>query len=77
MAKGKYEKWLKEENLLLLEGWARDGLTGNLKAESVRFMLILPCLRMAKPTDLTGVCTVPLMWIWVMKKPNASRIFRI
>lgn len=27
MAKGKYEKWLKEENLLLLEGWARDGLT--------------------------------------------------
>ena len=23
--KGKYEKWLKEENLLLLEGWARDG----------------------------------------------------
>ena len=27
MAKGKYEKWLKEDNLLLLEGWARDGLT--------------------------------------------------
>nr|DAP03407.1 MAG TPA: terminase small subunit [Caudoviricetes sp.] len=27
VAKGKYEKWLKEENLLLLEGWARDGLT--------------------------------------------------
>lgn len=26
MAKGKYEKWLKKENLLLLEGWARDGL---------------------------------------------------
>jgi transposase-like protein len=27
MAKGKYEKWLEQENLLLIEGWARDGLT--------------------------------------------------
>jgi len=27
LAKGKYEKWLTEEGLLLLEGWARDGLT--------------------------------------------------
>lgn len=27
VAKGKYEKWLTEEGLLLLEGWARDGLT--------------------------------------------------
>ncbi|MCD8160921.1 MAG: helix-turn-helix domain-containing protein [Clostridiales bacterium] len=27
MAKGKYEKWLEPEGLLLLEGWARDGLT--------------------------------------------------
>lgn len=27
MAKGKYEKWLESENLLLIEGWARDGLT--------------------------------------------------
>lgn len=27
MAKGKYEKWLTEEGLLLLESWARDGLT--------------------------------------------------
>lgn len=27
MAKGKYEKWLDENNLILLEGWARDGLT--------------------------------------------------
>ena len=26
MAKGKYKKWLKPENLLLIEGWARDGL---------------------------------------------------
>lgn len=23
----KYDKWLEHENLLLLEGWARDGLT--------------------------------------------------
>lgn len=27
MAKGKYEYWLTLEGLLLLEGWARDGLT--------------------------------------------------
>ena len=27
MAKAKYEKWLTEEGLLQLEGWARDGLT--------------------------------------------------
>lgn len=27
MAKGKYQKWLEPENLILLEGWARDGLT--------------------------------------------------
>lgn len=27
MAKGKYEYWLTQEGLLLLEGWARDGLT--------------------------------------------------
>lgn len=27
MAKGKYEQWLTDEGLLLLEGWARDGLT--------------------------------------------------
>ena len=27
MAKGKYQEWLTDEGLLLLEGWARDGLT--------------------------------------------------
>lgn len=27
MAKGKYEYWLTNEGLLLLEGWARDGLS--------------------------------------------------
>lgn len=27
MAKAKYEEWLKPENLTLLEGWRRDGLT--------------------------------------------------
>ncbi len=27
MAKSKYAKWLEPEGLLLLEGWARDGLT--------------------------------------------------
>jgi len=27
MAKGKYHKWLTDEGMTLLEGWARDGLT--------------------------------------------------
>lgn len=27
VAKGKYEEWLTAEGLILLEGWARDGLT--------------------------------------------------
>lgn len=27
VAKGKYEKWVEPESLILLEGWARDGLT--------------------------------------------------
>ena len=27
MAKGKYEEWLQQDNLILLQGWARDGLT--------------------------------------------------
>lgn len=27
MAKGKYQKWLEPEGLILLEGWARDGLS--------------------------------------------------
>ena len=27
MAKGKFERWIAPEGLLLLEGWARDGLT--------------------------------------------------
>lgn len=27
MAKGKYKEWLEHEKLVLLEGWARDGLT--------------------------------------------------
>ena len=26
-AKGKYKKWLEPDKLILLEGWARDGLT--------------------------------------------------
>lgn len=27
MAKGKYHEWLEPDGLLLIEGWARDGLT--------------------------------------------------
>ena len=36
MAKGKYEKWLKPESLLLLEAWARDGLTDEQIAEKMK-----------------------------------------
>lgn len=35
MAKGKYQKWLTPEGLLLLEGWARDGLTDEQIAEKI------------------------------------------
>lgn len=35
MAKGKYQKWLEKENLILLEGWARDGLTDEQIAEKM------------------------------------------
>jgi hypothetical protein len=27
VAKGKYQEWLEEDNLIRLQGWARDGLT--------------------------------------------------
>ncbi len=35
MAKGKYQKWLEPENLILLEGWARDGLTDEQIAKKI------------------------------------------
>ncbi|MEH7131801.1 transposase [Priestia megaterium] len=35
MAKGKYKKWITEECLVLLEGWARDGLTDEQIAHNV------------------------------------------
>lgn len=35
MAKGKYQKWLEPEGLLLLEGWARDGLTDEQLAHNM------------------------------------------
>lgn len=35
MAKGKFEKWLTPEGLLLLEGWARDGFTDKQIAEKM------------------------------------------
>ncbi|MDP1383030.1 helix-turn-helix domain-containing protein [Priestia megaterium] len=35
MAKGKYEKWITEEGLVLLEGWARAGLTDEQIAHNV------------------------------------------
>ena len=35
MAKGKYEKWLEPDGLLLLGAWARDGLTGEQIAKNM------------------------------------------
>ena len=35
MAKGKYQRWLESDGLLLLEGWARDGLTDEQLAEKM------------------------------------------
>ena len=35
VAKGKYQKWLEPENLILLEGWARDGLTDKQIAKNI------------------------------------------
>ena len=39
VAKGKYQKWLLKENLLLLEGWARDGLTDEQIAKNIGITL--------------------------------------
>lgn len=35
MAKGKYEKWLTQESLLKIQGWARDGLTDDVIADNI------------------------------------------
>ena len=35
MANGKYQQWLEPEGLTLLEGWARDGLTGEQIAGNI------------------------------------------
>lgn len=40
MARGKFEYWLTEDGLTLLEGWARDGLTDEQLAEKIG---INPC----------------------------------
>lgn len=33
--KGKYEEWLEDDKLLLLQGWARDGLTNEQIANNI------------------------------------------
>ena len=35
MAKGKYRRWLEPDGLLLLEGWARDGLKDEQIADNL------------------------------------------
>lgn len=64
MAKGKYEYWLTPDGLLLLEGWARDGLTDEQIARNIgisirtfyewmtRFQQILQAIKRGKaPVD--------------------------
>ena len=34
-AKGKYQEWLEPEKLILIEGWARDGLTDEQIAKNI------------------------------------------
>lgn len=35
MARGKYQEWLEPESLVLLEGWARDGLTDDQISKNI------------------------------------------
>lgn len=35
MAKGKFQRWLEPDGLILLEGWARDGLTDEKIADKI------------------------------------------
>ena len=35
MAKGKFQRWLEPDGLILLEGWARDGLTDEQIAQNM------------------------------------------
>ena len=35
MAKGKYEYWISKDGLILIEGWARDGLTNEQIAHNI------------------------------------------
>ncbi|RYM02789.1 helix-turn-helix domain-containing protein [Sporolactobacillus sp. THM7-7] len=35
MAKGKYEKWITEEGLIKIQGWARDGLSNEQIAHNI------------------------------------------
>lgn len=35
MAKGKFQEWLTPDGLLLIEGWAREGLTDELIAQKI------------------------------------------
>ena len=35
MAKSKINEWLQEDKLILLEGWARDGLTEEQIAKNI------------------------------------------
>ena len=41
MAKPKAEEWIIEEKLIILEGWARDGLIDEQIAENIVLMLTL------------------------------------
>ena len=51
MAKGKYEYWLTDDGLTLLEGWAREGLTNEQIAHNMGISLTtLKAYRNAYPS---------------------------
>ena len=35
IARGKYQEWLEQDNLLMIEGWARQGLTDEQIAKNM------------------------------------------
>ncbi len=54
MAKGRYERWRTKEGLLLIEGWARDGLTDEQVARNLgisRQTLYVWCEKYADISD--------------------------
>lgn len=62
MAKGKYEFWVSEEGLILLEGWAREGLTNDEIIEKIK--------------KRTGKINRSTFYDWLKKYPDISNALK-